>query len=395
MKRQYKVVLDEDDSKKLFEKSGTIFNFPSPCQKQHNLFGLSSFNLRSGGHGTNDDSLSRELISSRIFADFMKSPSQQKPLVYRLAHTQLYIRYCRGGAYRVEDCEPQMDYKGLYYIAEEIDKTFLKSRFESTDSKSIRGALYGGTYATAKAKANFRSENFHSAAYKPKTVILNDSMFATEGTIQALESESKACVEHSAISKEKDAKDQRALLLMCTTIKKLEAITKDDSSDELRELFDLDNIFGYMAAVNFTGHWDSLASNANNDRLYFNARIKSKYGGKWQVITWDLDNTLGVMADEQRRASVNDLNVKTKSALFDFILSDDSLRASYQSLYRQRLQALDPRKHPRLLRRVRSRVTSALQGSWEESIGIDYDLAFDYIAGFLDDRWKSVTRELL
>lgn len=121
----------------------------------------------------------------------------------------------------------------------------------------------------------------------------------------------------------------------------------------------------YIAAATLSGHWDSMIANGNNDFLFFNGAKK-----KWQVITWDLDNTLGALIDQHRNLMSDNLYSparERKPKLFDLAFSED--KPNFRKKLKDRVKAFTQRDVSRdeFARAVETAQSTVNKGaeSWE------------------------------
>ncbi len=131
---------------------------------------------------------------------------------------------------------------GVYSLVEDVNKGLIKEWF-----KDSSGALYKCAWS-GNGGASFEAASYSSGRYEKQSGPKGDS-------------------EISAF---------------------IEALAKVSSAQELDALVDKDNVLRYNALCALTGHWDSLNGNINNDYVYRNPK-----DGKWRVIVWDTDNSLG------------------------------------------------------------------------------------------------------
>lgn len=336
------------------------------------FLGMRAINLRSGGFGTNDDSMARELFASRIFGS----------MAYRLAHAKFFVEYCDNGV-----CGAR-DYKGLYMLAENIDTRFLQARFGDNPA----GVLVSSAYVDDNARADFTPERMNAKSYEIDYSTLSDEQ--TAKILAGFSGELEKCSTQLVRERGYARKAELAGRMVCSTLMRLQEIVARRDVLALKRLFDMESVYNYMAAVNFTGHWDSLLANANNDFLFFNPKIGGEHGGKWQLLVWDLDNTIGSMAAEQASAGHLQFPVHTPNVLFKYILSEPVLREEYEKAYRLFLVRTDRAQLLNYLTQLEATVKNGTGNTWEESVGIDYSAAFNYLRQFVSERHAAVTRSL-
>lgn len=229
------------------------------------------------------------MLSGKIFRDSaLGEVDGQRPwrteggLVYRAAVANLYVTngrtveegYDAGHPeYRVPYEGKLYDPKGVYIATENIDKTFIKTRFERFANENVKAYLFQAD----KGSAYFKRDKYSRTGWKCELVkgkkAKDEDDFA-EG-------------------------DEKMLDL-------IDWLTGKPSEKDIRETFDMDSLNSYLTGALLATHWDSLVSNRNNDFLMYWKRdvldcdmrpVLDKYGKnveekKWYVITWDLDNTL-------------------------------------------------------------------------------------------------------
>lgn len=253
-KRQFKIKFNP---KKAFRKWNDTVVWDKKYKKRR-AYGLNTLNLRAS---TNDPSMIRERLSSEIFnqVENLKPTFKRGGPAYRVSFAKVFITF--------EQTEPDpdrnftrkigkyyYDYRGLYSLAEDIDDVFIKSRLGNAPGVLFKGNL---------AKATFLPGSYHRNHYETEEVILTDEQ------------------EEAGI----DEKEHADALMK----KFIEDIKNANSEDDWHHLVNVDSFLNYVAGIALTGHWDSLIGNANNDLIFYNEKTK-----KWQIIVWDLDNTLGV-----------------------------------------------------------------------------------------------------
>jgi len=157
----------------------------------------------------------------------------------RVNHVQLYINDI---------------YYGLYTNVEHIDEEFMEIRFGNKDG-SLYKCLYPADLLYKGADPNFYKEEFSGRrAYE---------LQGKEGP---------------------DAyKDLVHLLYI------LNNTPSAQLSCELEKVLDVDQVIRYLVFEILIGQWDGLIYNKNNFFLYYNTR-----NSKFQIIPYDLDNTLGI-----------------------------------------------------------------------------------------------------
>ena len=283
-KRQFKFKFDIEHA--FAWRDGCVQTVYFEKQDDRRFFGLHSFSVRAS---QNDPSKIREMLSGKVFRECaLGTKDHQRPwrtnggLVYRAAFGTLYVtngRKVEEGKddrypnYRVAHNGYLYDPKGLYVMTEDIDKTFLKTRFERFPNEKVKGYLYQADYG----KAYFDKEKYTRTGWKMKLV---------KG------------------KKPKDEEDyEKGDEKMFDLI---HTLTGNPSDIILREDLDMDSMNAYLAGACFCTHWDSLVANRNNDYMFYWKRdvlddemnaVLDDCGDpveehKWYAITWDLDNTL-------------------------------------------------------------------------------------------------------
>jgi spore coat protein H len=145
-------------------------------------------------------------------------------------------------------------YYGLYTNVEHIDEEFMEIRFGNKDGNLYK-CLYPADLLYKGADPNFYKEEFSGRrAYE---------LQGKEGP---------------------DAyKDLVHLLYI------LNNTTSAQLSCELEKVLDVDQVIRYLVFEILIGQWDGLIYNKNNFFLYFNTK-----SSRFQIIPYDLDNTLGI-----------------------------------------------------------------------------------------------------
>lgn len=287
-KRQFKLKFDA--TKAFGWRNGAIADVALPPENDdRRFFGENGFSIRASN---NDPSRVRELISGKVFREAALGGEDDKDgmrpwrlhggLVYRAGFATLYVtngrrvEEGRDGAYpgyRVEYNGRLYDPKGLYLVTENIDKTFIKTRFERFPNEKVKGYLFN----CDKGLASFDKSDYSRVGWK------------------------------LVMAKGKKAKDEKDFSKGDEKILDLISFLDSKPSEaDIRDRFDLDSVNGYLAGALMTTHWDSLVANRNNDFMFYlkrdvltadmkpvlDADGKEVEEKKWYVITWDLDNTL-------------------------------------------------------------------------------------------------------
>lgn len=284
VKRQFKFKFDAEE---VFGwRDGAIAQLHFPENDDRRFFGEHGFSVRCS---QNDPTRIREMLSGKIFREAaMGDDDPQRPwrtrggLVYRAAFATLFVTNGRTvdegydhsyPEYRVPYRGKLYDPKGLYVITENIDKTFLQTRFERFPGEKIKGYLIQAD----KGQAFFTKDKYSRVGWKCELV------------------------------KGKKAKDEDDLLKGDEKMSDLiQFLNSSPSEEHIRSRLDMDSVNAYLAGALLATHWDSLVGNRNNDFMFYlprdvlDADMKAVVDDKgeqvrdrkWYIITWDLDNTL-------------------------------------------------------------------------------------------------------
>lgn len=303
-KRQFKFKFD---AKKLFSVwQGRVEEKQFPENKGRRFFGLEGLSVRTS---VNDPTMIRERVSSRVFthAENLAPSTRRGGLVYRVAFTKLFVSFNRQEHEGPEGTATRLfegrfyDYKGLYSLAENIDETFLQTRYQDGDTKLKNFYLYQADLA----KAKFDRESYTRKGWSQEFV-------------NGKEPESE----------EDQAKGDAKLFELFDLLKP----TTPDAT--LAQAVDVESVASYVAAAQLSGHWDSLLANRNNDFLFFDGQAK-----RWKVITWDLDNSQGALKPQYDALMANDIyNPATanRSKLFEELFTAE--RPAFRTILRNRLK---------------------------------------------------------
>lgn len=284
IKRQFKFKFDIEYAFAWRENGITRVDFPD--QDDRRFFGLHGFSVRAS---QNDPSRIREMLAGKVFREAALGPQDPQRswrnlggLVYRTAFATLYVTNGRteqegydhsNPGYRVPHRGLLYDPKGLYVITENIDKTYIQTRFERYPREKIKGYLFQAD----KAAAYFKESEYSRTGWKLK------------------------------MAKGKKPKDEEDRAKGDEKMIDLIRFLKSNPLDEdIRQIFDMDSVNAYVAGALLATHWDSLAANRNNDFMFYLKRDildeemkpvlddegKEKEEKRWYIITWDLDNTL-------------------------------------------------------------------------------------------------------
>lgn len=303
-KRQFKFKFDAKELFSVWHGKTEVKTFAG--NDGRTFFGLEGFSVRAGG---NDPSMVRERLSSRLFthAERLAPTAARGGLVYRASFTKFFVSYGRTKAEGPEGAFTRLsgdyfyDYKGFYTLSENVDKTFLRSRFQVGDEKLKGFYLY---------QADKGAAQLDRAKYKPV------------GWSQVYIDGKKADVANAPEGEKK-----------LFSLMDLLASNPDDAA--LAQAIDIDNIVNYVAAAELAGHWDSMLANRNNDFLFFNGKT-----GKWQILTWDLDNTQGALIDSYHGLMSSNIFAPAKAqklTLFEALFAPQ--RTAFRDKLRGRLKA--------------------------------------------------------
>ncbi|CAN8069373.1 unnamed protein product [Agarophyton chilense] len=284
IKRQFKFKFDAEET--FAWREGSMQQVTFPVNDDRRFFGEQGFSVRAS---QNDPSRIRETLAGKVFREAtLGEQDPQRPwrtrgaLVYRTAFATLYVTngrtveegYDSGHPeYRVPFEGKLYDPKGLYVITENIDKTFLKTRFERFDEDKVKGYLFQAD----KGMAYFQKDKYSRTGWKCELV------------------------------KGKKPKDEEDFLKADEKMLDLiDFLDEMPHEEKIRSRFDMDSLNGYLGGALLATHWDSLAANRNNDFMFYLKRdilddemnpVLDEQGEpreekKWYMITWDLDNTL-------------------------------------------------------------------------------------------------------
>lgn len=262
--------------------------------KDRSLFGLTEISLRrsyNDSSSVNDSGnglLAREYLATWAAgeAENVAHTTVRGAPLYRTVYALVEFQLCASDA----DNACTNRFRRAYLIAETLDKSFFKMRFD--DKKPT-------VFAMA-----------HGCALK------GDNGFGL------------ACVEPQYLEGKKfdeDDAQQKAQALSYLTgptgLKtRLDAATTPAA---IGEVLDLDNVVNYASIATTVGHWDSAYGNFNNDLLYYDHA-----SNKWKLIIWDMDNTFDYngRGDPFRRYAYDDV-AKAPRVLFDKLFALPELNA--------------------------------------------------------------------
>ena len=185
------------------------------------FFGLKKLNLKAN---VNDPSCVREHMVMNLYRDF-------NLVVARVNQVKLYINN---------------NYMGLYSNVEQIDKTFLGSRYKDND-----GNLYKCTYPADLSDLN---KVYDDSTYELKT------------------------------NEDDNIRDN-----LYAFIEFLTTASDNDFDLFIEEYIDVQEYLKQLPIEILSGHWDGYSYNKNNFYLYYNPEES-----RFEYIPYDTDNTLGI-----------------------------------------------------------------------------------------------------
>jgi hypothetical protein len=309
---------------RVYEEWGKPLDYPQNLQssiKEQNLFGLTSLSLR---RGSADPTLLRDTISSNVFsyggelARRQGDPGAPKIGGAVFRSTIAWVKIHDGLSTILE---------GHYGLVELPDEDFIKTRYGKNAARHLYKIKEAkGTFLPSDMPADHRKLLTY---YEPE--IIDGDGYDSNDEYNAKQTLcSRGQLKQSSCDKAKKQRDDAAKTILGFR-QLLEEITKISDSSErkikLQQFLDIDNILSYMAAVNLTGHWDSLiGETSNNDYLFFNDTTK-----KWGIMTWDLDNSFGAgQKDSPWMAGIQDFGVDMKyRPLFKAVM--DNFAHEYRS----------------------------------------------------------------
>jgi spore coat protein CotH len=203
------------NKKKSFKLSFSKFN------KNQRFFGLKKLNLKAN---VNDPSCVREHLVMNLYREF-------NVVVARVNQIKFFINN---------------NYMGVYSNVEQIDKTFLDSRYTNK-----KGNLYKCTYP---ADLDDLDKVYDNSVYELKT------------------------------NKDENNRDH-----LYAFIQFLRSATASDFNLHIEEYIDVNEYVKQLAIEILTGHWDGYSYNKNNYYLYYNPDEN-----RFEYIPYDTDNTLGI-----------------------------------------------------------------------------------------------------
>ena len=202
------------------DKKSFKLNFKKFIDDQR-FFGLKKLNLKAE---TNDPSCVREHMTMNLYRDY-------NLVVARVNHVKLYIND---------------NYMGLYSNVEQIDKTFLGSRYDDND-----GNLFKCTYPADLSDLN---RVYDDSSYELKT------------------------------NEDENNRDN-----LYAFIEFLTTASDADFDLHIEEYIDVQEYLKQLPIEILSGHWDGYSYNKNNFYLYYNP-VESRF----EYIPYDTDNTFGI-----------------------------------------------------------------------------------------------------
>lgn len=225
--------------------------------KDRNLYGLNeikllrSFNDSSATNDTGNGLLAREYVASwaAAQAETVAQTTLRGPPVYRIAYTKVEFQLCANDSDRA--CNNR--FQRIYLIAEPIDKSFFKMRYDDSEPTFF--------------------SMVHGCALRGERGLTPD------------------CLEPKYVEGKKydiqDVGQKTYLAQLLTGPEGLKArIDAAKFPEAMAAIVNLASIMNYAAVATTVGHWDSAYGNFNNDVLYWH-----QSEGRWKLIIWDLDNT--------------------------------------------------------------------------------------------------------
>lgn len=191
----------------------------------HKFDGLKSINLNNG---TDDPSFVREAFCYKLMRDFgVNAP--------RVSFTKLYING---------------QYWGLYYLVEQVDKTFLKEKYGSANND-------GNLYKTGRTAST---------------------------TLQWLDSNADSVYEDESGLELKSGDSSWKRLIHFIDI--INNLPQEKMRDSLSKIFDVSNYLKVLAVEKMVHSWDSYWGGGNNFYVYEHP------DGIIRWIPWDMNETL-------------------------------------------------------------------------------------------------------
>jgi spore coat protein H len=286
--------------------------------------GLKTFNL-NGDH--NDPSMCREYLSTYVM-------NKAGNACLRSNLIKLYIN---GTFY------------GLFTNAEQVNKTFLKSRFGDNN-----GNLYKCSWPADLVWID-NSPNSYKKIINPSP--LNERTYELK-TNEKLD-------------------DYSDLVVLINTINNT---PKSNFKNAIDTVFNVQSYLKILATEVLIGHWDNYFYNKNNYYLYNNP-----VSGKFEYLPYDMDNTFGV------HWGVPDINVRnihnwgnlsnSKSPLTNKIMEIPEFKKNYEEYVRQIIDGLfnATRLFP-VVDSLRTMLNPSIlmdpyySGLWASDYGYDYDM---------------------
>jgi hypothetical protein len=194
------------------------------------------------------------------------------------------------------------NYYGLYISVENVDETFVGSRFGNNDGNLYKCLWPADLTWLGDAPDNYKFLNGDHRAY-----------------------------DLSINSEEDDYSDLRDF------VKVLHFTSDEEFECAIEEIF---NVYDYLKIMVFemlSGHWDDYIYNKNNFYLYHNTAT-----GKFEFIPYDLDNTFGVdwFNIDWGTRSIYNWGPQESRPLFDRIMAVQKFRDQFSFYMSQTLQQI-------------------------------------------------------
>ena len=207
------------------------------------LFGLKKINLNNSAH---DRSLMRECLSYEVFARAGLPAS-------RCSFVNLYLDIDDGQGSQL---------KGVFVNVEQVDKAYLRDRFDLADS-------VGNLYKPERGRGSC-----------PDLACWGEN---AEELMQKRTNKDEA-----------DFSDLQRLIEILGQLYNNGDTDGDQVLSVLPNIFDVDSFLRYLAVGNILGNWDSYTAMMHNYYIY-NHPLNPVAEGEdyWQLIPWDLNESFG------------------------------------------------------------------------------------------------------
>ncbi len=235
-----------------------------PSYENRRFLGLKRLNIRSG---FNDLSKMNEIVGYELFK-MTGLPS------IRISWTKLYIKIVddNGEVYK------EREYKGLYWISEDLDKTFLSYNFKNHNAN-----LYKTTYVT---EATLHDPESFRQYYLDRT----------GWDIGYMDSLKDIFPEYTNMGRVYELRTNEELDDYSDLDHFVDNINHDWNN--INSTADLDAIAKYFAASHFQGSWDDYCGIPHNFFLYSNPN------SGFLLLPWDIENNLNTGSNQ----SINSWN---------------------------------------------------------------------------------------